>query len=150
AFDGSHLWAICGERIHRIDPATRAIVATIPSPGAQVSGMAWAEGSLWIGVFGAGNILQVDPRDGRVLKTITVRKFVTGVCWAEGERCHGTLPEGTEQSGSLQRVDPGSGALREEVRFPADKGVSGLEWDAGRGVFWCGEHDRNRTQKAKV
>src|SRR5690348_12879113 len=43
AFDGSHLWAICGDRIDRIDPATKKVVASIPAPQARIAGMAWAD-----------------------------------------------------------------------------------------------------------
>ena len=50
AFDGTHLFQIAEDRIQRIDPNTGRVLSTIPSPGAGGdSGLAWAEGTLWVG-----------------------------------------------------------------------------------------------------
>src|SRR5277367_6428849 len=50
AFDGRHLFQISEDRIHKIDPETGRVLATIPAPsGGGDSGLAWAEGSLWVG-----------------------------------------------------------------------------------------------------
>src|SRR5438270_13252198 len=49
AFDGRHLFQLAGDRIHKIDPQTGRLLATIPAPGAGCSGLAWAEGILWVG-----------------------------------------------------------------------------------------------------
>jgi hypothetical protein len=50
AFDGTHLFQIAGTVIRRIDRETGEILATIPAPGnGGDSGLAWAEGSLWVG-----------------------------------------------------------------------------------------------------
>src|SRR5215831_6821019 len=50
AFDGQYLFQIAGDRIQKIDPKTGCVVATIPAPGGGGnSGLAWAEGSLWVG-----------------------------------------------------------------------------------------------------
>ena len=52
AFDGTHLWQLAETRIDRIDPATGDVVASIPAPGSgSDSGLAWAEGSLWVGQY---------------------------------------------------------------------------------------------------
>ena len=49
AFDGRHLFQIVENHIQKIDPATGRVLATIPAPGAGGdSGLAWAEGSLWV------------------------------------------------------------------------------------------------------
>src|SRR5687768_2899531 len=62
AFDGKHLYQIAEARIQKIDPGTGKVLATIPSPGGGGdSGMAWAEGSLWVGVYRERKIHQVDP-----------------------------------------------------------------------------------------
>src|SRR4026209_1283700 len=50
AFEGEHLFQIAEDRILKIDPKTGGVLATIPAPGGGgVSGLAWAEGSLWVG-----------------------------------------------------------------------------------------------------
>lgn len=135
AFDGKHLYQIAERRIHKIDPETGRIVSSIPAPGdGGDSGLAWAEGSLWVGQYRERKIHQVDPDSGKVLRTITANRFVTGVTWVDGELWHGTW-EG-EQS-ELQRVDPLTGETLQSVALPRDMGVSGLESDGGD-RFFCG------------
>jgi streptogramin lyase len=135
AFDGTHLWQVAEARIDRIDPATGEVVASIPAPGhGRDSGLAWAEGSLWVGQYRDRRIHRIDPGTGAILRTIESDRFVTGVTWADGELWHGTW-EG--EAGELRRVDPGSGAVLERVDMPPGAVVSGLEHD-GAGLFYCG------------
>ncbi|MGE0724956.1 MAG: glutamine cyclotransferase [Alphaproteobacteria bacterium] len=135
AFDGRHIFQIAENRIRKIDPQTGEVVATIPAPGdGGDSGMAWAEGSLWVGQHRARRIHQVDPETGAILRTIESNRFVTGVSWVEGELWHGTW-EGEESE--LRRIDPASGAVLEQVAMPAGNGISGLEGD-GKDRFYCG------------
>ena len=55
AFDGKYLYQIAEARIDKIDPATGDVVASIPAPGhGRDSGLAWAEGSLWVGTAAGG------------------------------------------------------------------------------------------------
>src|ERR1700728_4550086 len=49
AFDGEHLFQIAEERIQKIDPASGRVLSTIPTPAGGASGLAWAEGMLWVG-----------------------------------------------------------------------------------------------------
>ena len=56
------------------------------------AGLAWAEGSLWVGQYRARKIHQVDPETGKVLRTIDSNRFVTGVTWVDGELWHGLAP----------------------------------------------------------
>src|SRR6201993_682622 len=50
AFDGEHLFQIAEARIQKIDPKTGRVLSTIPAPGGGGdSGLAWAEGTLWVG-----------------------------------------------------------------------------------------------------
>src|SRR5262245_53558464 len=89
AFDGTHLFQIAEARIDKIDPATGRVVATIPAPGGGGdSGLAWAEGTLWVGQYRARKIFQIDPDTGAILRTIESNKFVTGVTWVDGEMWH--------------------------------------------------------------
>jgi len=135
AFDGRHLYQIAEARIQKIDPQTGRVLATIPAPGGGGdSGLAWAEGTLWVGQYRERKIHQVDPETGEVLRTIESNRFVTGVTWVDGELWHATL-EGDESE--LRRVDPNTGNVLERVEMPAGAGVSGLESD-GRDEFFCG------------
>jgi glutamine cyclotransferase len=135
AFDGTHLYQIAEARIDKIDPATGDVVASIPAPGqGRDSGLAWAEGSLWVGQYRDRKILQIDPKTGTVLRTIESNRFVTGVTWVDGDLWHGTW-EGDESD--IRRIDPGSGAVLERLEMPAGTFVSGLESD-GADLFYCG------------
>ena len=135
AFDGKHLYQIAEARIDKIDPATGKILSSIPAPGQGAdSGMAWAEGSLWVGQYRERKIHQIDPDTGRILRTIDSNRFVTGVTWVDGELWHGTW-EGEESD--IRRIDPANGAVLERLQMPSGVGVSGLESD-GAGLFYCG------------
>jgi glutamine cyclotransferase len=135
AFDGQHLFQIADARITKIDPRTGQVLATIPAPGAGGdSGLAWAEGSLWVGHHRARKIYQVDPETGAILRTIESNRFVTGVSWVDGELWHGTW-EGEESD--VRRIDPATGEVLERLEMPAGVGVSGLESN-GSDQFFCG------------
>jgi glutamine cyclotransferase len=135
AFDGKHLWQIAEDRIQKIDPKTGEVLATIPAPGGGGdSGLAWAEGALWVGHYQARKIHQIDPETGAILRTIESKRFVTGVTWLDGELWHATL-EGDQSD--LRRVDPETGKVLEQLELPPGMVVSGLESD-GADRFFCG------------
>ncbi|TDG08164.1 glutamine cyclotransferase [Paraburkholderia guartelaensis] len=135
AFDGRHLFQIAEDRIHKIDPETGRVLATIPAPGGGGdSGLAWADGTLWVGVYRERKIHQIDPQTGAILRTLESSRFVTGVTWVDGELWHGTW-EGDESD--LRRIDPGTGEVLEQLDMPPGTAVSGLESDGGE-QFFCG------------
>jgi glutamine cyclotransferase len=135
AFDGTHLYQIAEGRIDKIDPATGDVVASLPAPGhGRDSGLAWAEGSLWVGQYRDRKIHRIDPGTGAILRTIESNRFVTGVTWVDGELWHGTW-EGDESD--IRRIDPESGAVLERLEMPRGTGVSGLESD-GADLLYCG------------
>src|ERR671914_2189327 len=71
AFDGQHLFQIAEDRIQKIDPKSGRVLATIPAPGGGGdSGLAWAEGTLWVGQYRDRKIHQIDPETGAILRTI--------------------------------------------------------------------------------
>ncbi|HEU4665589.1 MAG TPA: glutamine cyclotransferase [Dokdonella sp.] len=135
AFDGRHLFQIAEDRIRRIDPHTGDVLAEIPAPaGGGDSGLAWAEGSLWVGDYRGRRIHRIDPDTGDVLRTIESNRFVTGVTWVEGELWHATW-EGDESE--LRHVDTDTGDVVETLTLPDGVFVSGLEYD-GNDRFYCG------------
>jgi glutamine cyclotransferase len=142
-FDGKHLFQIAEDRIHKLDPESGRVLATIPAPaGGGDSGLAWAEGTLWVGDYRGRKIHQIDPETGKVLRTIESQRFVTGVTWVDGELWHGTWED--EQS-DLRRIDPATGEVLEQVDMPPGVGVSGLEADS-RGDFLCGGGDSGKIR----
>jgi glutamine cyclotransferase len=134
AFDGRYLFQLAGDRIQKIDPNTGRVLTTIPAPGGGGSGLAWAEGTLWMGQYRNRKIHQIDPETGAVLRTIESNRFVTGVTWVDGELWHATL-EGDESD--LRHINPRTGEVLETLEMPPGVGVSGLESDGGD-RFFCG------------
>lgn len=135
AYDGKHLFQIAEDRIHKIDPDTGRVLATIPAPGGGGdSGLAWAEGTLWVGQHRGRKIHQIDPDTGAILRTIESDRVVTGVTWVDGELWHGTW-EGDDSD--LRQIDPRTGKVLEKLEMPPGTGVSGLESDGGE-RFYCG------------
>jgi glutamine cyclotransferase len=135
AFDGKHLFQIAEAVIRKIDPGTGEVLSTIPAPGqGGDSGLAWADGTLWVGHNRDRRIHQVDPETGTVLRTIESDRFVTGVTWVEGELWHATWQD---DASDVRRVDPQTGEVLERLDMPAGTGVSGLESDRGD-RFFCG------------
>ena len=135
AFDGQYLFQIAEDRIQKIDPASGQVLATIPAPGGGAdSGLAWAEGTLWVGQYRERKIHQVDPGTGAILRTIESNRFVTGVTWVDGELWHATSEGG---DADVRRIDPRTGEVLEILEMPRGVGVSGLESDGGD-QFFCG------------
>jgi glutamine cyclotransferase len=146
AFDGQHLFQIAEDRIQKIDPKTGRVLATIPAPGGGGdSGLAWAEGTLWVGQYRDRKIHQVDPQTGAILRTIESNRFVTGVTWIDGELWHATW-EGDESE--LRRIDPQTGAVLERLEMPPGAAVSGLESDGGD-QFFCGGGNTGKVRAVR-
>ena len=136
AFDGKHLFQIAEDRIQKIDPKTGRVLATIPAPGGGAdSGLAWAEGTLWVGQYRDRKIHQIDPRDRgdpahhriqplRHRRHLGRRRAVA--------RHLGRRRERTAARRSANRRGAG------EARHAApERCVSGLESDGGD-QFFCG------------
>ncbi|MET0849307.1 MAG: glutamine cyclotransferase [Pseudomonas sp.] len=146
AFDGQHLFQIAEDRIQKIDPVSGQVLDTIPAPGGGGdSGLAWAEGTLWVGQYRERKIHQIDPRTGKILRTIESNRFVTGVTWVEGALWHGTWEE---EEGELRRVDPNTGEVLESLTLPVGVGVSGLESD-GADRFFCGGGNSGKVRAVR-
>lgn len=146
AFDGTHLYQIAEDRIQKIDPKSGRVLATIPAPGGGGdSGLAWAEGSLWVGQYRNRKIHQVDPETGAILRTIESNRFVTGVTWVEGELWHATW-EGDESD--LRHIDPRTGEVLEKLDMPHGVHVSGLESD-GANRFFCGGETTGKVRAVR-
>jgi outer membrane protein assembly factor BamB len=145
AFDGHYLFQLSGDRIQKIDPNTGRVLTTIPAPGGGGSGLAWAEGTLWMGQYRNRKIHQLDPRTGEILRTIESNRFVTGVTWVDGELWHATL-EGDESD--LRHVDPQTGEVLERLEMPPGMSVSGLESDGGD-QFFCGGESSGKLRTVR-
>jgi streptogramin lyase len=153
AFDGEHLYQLAGGRIQKIDPHTGSVLSSIPAPDLDgTSGMAWAEGSLWVGRMRDRKILELDPATGNVLSEVASDRFVTGVSFCAGELWHATagglLDATQDEPAELRRVDPKTSEVLERLELPAGLFVSGLEAD-GQGRFYCGGGKSGKVRVVK-
>jgi glutamine cyclotransferase len=145
AFDGRFLYQIAENQIARIEPETGRVVSTIPAPGTSCSGLAWAEGTLWVGQYRDRKIHQVDPETGEILRTIESNRFVTGVTWVDGELWHATWEA---DQADVRHIDPQTGEVLERLDMPKGVGVSGLESDGGD-RFFCGGGGSGRVRAVR-
>jgi glutamine cyclotransferase len=146
AFDGQYLFQIAENRIQKIDPNSGQVLASIPAPGGgRDSGLAWAEGTLWVGQYRERKIHQIDPDTGAILRTIESNRFVTGVTWVDGELWHATS-EGDESE--LRRIDVETGAVQESLEMLHGFKVSGLESDGGD-RFFCGGQTSGKVRAVR-
>ncbi len=140
AYDGRFLYQIGQGMIQKVEPATGRIVSTIPAPGdGDAAGLAWGEGTLWVGQHRGRKIHQVDPETGAVLRTIESNRFVTGVTWLGEELWHATLEN---DRSDLRHVDAVTGEVLEQLDLPEGVVVSGLESN-GSDRFYCGGAGRS-------
>jgi glutamine cyclotransferase len=145
AFDGKYLFQIAGNRIQKVDPQSGSVVSSIPTPGDGAAGLAWAEGSLWVGQHRNRKIHEVDPTSGEILRTIDSTRFVTGVTWVGKELWHGTWED---EKSDLRRVDPLSGEVLELIEMPQGVTVSGLESN-GCDLFFCGGGNSGKVRAVR-
>ena len=150
AYDGRHFYQVGDGQIHKVDPHTGKVLASFAAPpleGGGNSGLAWADGSLWLGRGSENKILELDPKTGKVPTTTVTDRFVTGVTFSEGELWHATLlqPE-KELPSELRRVDRRTSEVLERLELPAGVNCTGLEAD-GKGRFFCGG---GKTGKVRV
>jgi glutamine cyclotransferase len=145
AFDGRFLYQIAENQIARIEPETGRVVSTIPAPGTSCSGLAWAEGTLWVGQYRDRKIHQVDPETGEILRTIESNRFVTGVTWVDGELWHATWEA---DQADVRQIDPRTGEVLQRLDMPKGVGVSGLESDGGD-RFFCGGGGSGRVRAVR-
>ena len=135
AFDGQHLFQIAEDRIQKIDPETGRVLATIPAPGGGGdSGLAWAEGTLWVGQYRERKIHRSIPQTGEMLRTIEIQPLRHRRDLGRRRALARHLGRRRER---VRRIDPGTGEVLEQLEMPPGTGVSGLESDGGD-RFFCG------------
>jgi virginiamycin B lyase len=101
--------------VHRIDPNTNRRVATVKLRGEPCAGLASGFGSLWIPLCGRPGLARVDLKANKLLGVLEV-----GPAAAEGgvATSQDSVWMVTDKSGSLARIDPNTGKVRQTVRLP--------------------------------
>jgi streptogramin lyase len=101
-YDGTYLWAAdrgASQMLHRIDPATNAVVSYPGIVAAGARHFAFDGAYLWLTCSDAGSVTRIDPGD-RSFDTIAVPGSPWGICW------DGTAVIVAGASGRMSRIDP--------------------------------------------
>jgi streptogramin lyase len=103
--------------VHRIDPKTNKLVATVELAGEPCAGLALGFGSVWVPLCGKPSTLAKVDGTRNVLSAV----LQAGPAAREGGITTSTDSVWlvTDKDGSLARIDPDTGAVRQIVRVPA-------------------------------
>jgi len=105
------------DAVHRIDPKTNKLVATVKLPGEPCAGLATGFGSLWVPLCSQPSTLaQVDLKHNALKAVMNV-----GPAGPEGgvTTSSDSVWLVTDKNGSLARIDPGKGVVRQTIKVPA-------------------------------
>ncbi|HXI49280.1 MAG TPA: PQQ-binding-like beta-propeller repeat protein [Steroidobacteraceae bacterium] len=103
--------------VHRIDPKTNRLAASVNLPGEPCAGLAVGSGSLWVPLCTAPTSLaKVNLKSSRLVSI-----FPVGPAAAEGGIAYGAGSVWliVNKSGDLARIEPGSGKIVRTYRLPA-------------------------------
>jgi streptogramin lyase len=105
------------DAVHRIDPRENTLTATVPVPGTPCAGLATGFGAVWVPLCARPNVLaRIDAA------TLAVQRY-PGIGPAAREGGITISPDSvwlvTDVRGTLSRIDPASGRVRQTVRVPA-------------------------------
>ena len=102
---------------HRIDPRTNAVVATVALDGEPCAGLAAGHESLWVPLCGTSPTLaKIDLATNRLVDSFKV----AGVSSEGGVTTSAdSVWLVVDKDGTLARIDPAKGEVRQTVRVPA-------------------------------
>jgi len=105
------------DAVHRIDPKTNKLVATVKLPGEPCAGLATGFGSLWVPLCSQpATLAQVDIKDNALKAVLNI-----GPAGPEGgvTTSSDSVWLVTDKNGSLARIDPEKGVIRQTIKVPA-------------------------------
>jgi virginiamycin B lyase len=121
--------------IHRINPKTNRVTARTIVPGEPCAGLAAGFGSLWVPLCSEPRTLaRLDLKTGRLAAVLPI-----GPAAAEGgiAASPDSLWLVTDDQGTLARINPRTGRVRQVVRVP--NGSFNPRYSAG--IVWVTQHD---------
>lgn len=130
-FGGDSLWAVSGNQMVRIDPATNAVIARIDAPD-QAWVEAYAAGSVWLST--SHGLARLDPSTNQITAQIPIPggcsflAFDGTAVWTSGT--------GDGHPG-LWRIDAGSNTVTGFVPVAPDTGTAIGDVAFGGGAIWA-------------
>jgi len=102
--------------VTKIDPKTNRRVATVPLPGDACGGLAADFGNLWVPLCAAKpGLAQIDLRSATITRVLPIGPGAKEGGIATGA---GSVWLMVDQEGTLARIDPASGAVRQRIKLP--------------------------------
>lgn len=137
--EGDEVWVSSDEAVVVIDPATNETRSLpVPVPDGSWSGIAFADGDLWVGNYHAGVLYRVDPETGDILAEVEVGPEAVSITAAPGAIWVRTQGGVTWEA---QRIDTATN----EVVATVDGGNS-IAY--GHGSLWFGQRGADRIIRA--
>jgi len=102
--------------VHRIDPATNRIIATVPLSGEACSGQTYAFGSIWIPLCGKHRALvRINVASNAISASLPVGPAGEEQGIAASDDSVWIV---TDKNGTLNRIDPSTNSVRQKVSIP--------------------------------
>lgn len=117
AIDAGAVWvgSTGPNAVHRIDPSTNRLIATVLLPGEPCAGLALGFGALWVPLCGTKPALARIDLHSNALRALPLEGVV-----AEGgiAASDDSLWLVLDKNGTMARIDPASGKVRQKVALP--------------------------------
>jgi YVTN family beta-propeller protein len=102
--------------VHRIDPATNRIVATVPVSGDACSGLASGFGSIWVPLCGKKpELVRIDEAKNTIIATTPIPPAGPEGGITASDDSVWTI---TDKNGTLNRIDPSTNSVRQKISIP--------------------------------
>jgi len=123
--------------VSKIDPATRAVIDTIPNVGHSPSGITVGNGDVWVANSLDGTVVRIDPHTDTIAQTIDVGNGPTGITAGAGSIWVANTADGT-----ITKIDAATGRPT-KTAFP----VAATELAYGAGALWATQHTTNQVAR---
>ena len=130
------------DKLGTLDPATGAMSELSLPAGSQPRRMASApDGSLWVTLYGAGKLLQIDPAKRRVQREVALPAGPDGGPYAVNVDGAGIVWANEIKTDTVLRFDPASDEIR-RIKLPTGgAGIRKMTVDAKGQLWYMGSHN---------
>jgi ABC-type transport system substrate-binding protein/class 3 adenylate cyclase/tRNA A-37 threonylcarbamoyl transferase component Bud32 len=87
------VWVAMANKVFRVDPRKRRVIKTIDAPQADLP--AFGDGSLWVASSNTHQIREIAPRLNQVIRTVTLRNWISSIAVGGGYVWATVLPDDT-------------------------------------------------------
>ena len=114
--------------VHRIDPATNEVIASIPLPGRLCQGIGASPEAVW--ACGPDGLVRIDPASNSITATVALDAALAISRLAYGAGSVWAFATATVGPDLVVRVDPATNAVTETLQLPGIAGTMAFGFDA--------------------